>query len=89
MTETEGWPRGRCAYAPHSIEAVVTDPPFGVREFDSDHLAKKLSGSGGNWRIPQTTGGANRKAVPRFCTVTAEESEAARPLLRGLRRTRP
>jgi site-specific DNA-methyltransferase (adenine-specific) len=60
---------------PNSIEAIVTDPPFGVREFDSDHLAKKRNGSGGNWRIPQTTGGANRQAVPRFSTVTAAESE--------------
>jgi site-specific DNA-methyltransferase (adenine-specific) len=60
---------------PHSIEAVVTDPPFGVREFDSDHLARSEVARGGNWRIPQTTGGANRQAVPRFSTVTAKESE--------------
>lgn len=32
---------------PNSIEAVVSDMPFGVREFDSDHLAKKRSGCGG------------------------------------------
>src|SRR5450756_1706 len=60
---------------PDSIEAVVTDPPFGVREFDADHLAKKRNGSGGNWRTPQTMGCANRQAVPRFSTVNAEEAE--------------
>lgn len=62
------------ACEPHSIEAIVTDPPFGVREFEPVDLAKKRSGVGGNWRIPQTTGGANRQAVPRFSTITAAES---------------
>ena len=61
--------------APHSLEAVVTDPPFGVREFEPADLAKKRSGSGGNWRVPQTTGGAKRQAVPRFSTVTDQETE--------------
>lgn len=62
---------------PHSIEAVVTDPPFGVREFEPGDLAKKRSGSGGHWRVPQTTGGADRRAVPRFSTITTKEAEQA------------
>jgi len=35
-----------------SLHAIVTDPPWAVREFDDDQLAKRADGSGGLWRQP-------------------------------------
>ena len=36
----------------HSLHAVVTDPPYGVKEYDLDQLEKRANGNGGIWRIP-------------------------------------
>lgn len=35
-----------------SIHAVVTDPPYGVKEFEFDQLEKKEAGKGGIWLDP-------------------------------------
>lgn len=56
-----------------SVEAIVTDPPFGVREFEALDLGKKRAGRGGNWRIPPAMGGSVRQPLPRFSTVTPTE----------------
>ena len=32
-----------------SITAIVTDPPYGVREYTSTELEKKRAGQGGIW----------------------------------------
>lgn len=52
---------------------IVTDPPFGVREYDSDDLAKREDGAGGAWRIPPSFDGARRQPVPRFTDLSDEE----------------
>lgn len=36
----------------NSIHAIVTDPPYGVKEYDSEQLEKRSNGNGGIWRIP-------------------------------------
>lgn len=58
---------------PNSIHAVVTDPPYGVIEYDEKNHTKLRRGRGGVWRIPPTFDGANRKPVPRFTVLSKEE----------------
>ena len=59
-----------------SLHAIVTDPPYGVREYSDAELAKMKSGRGGVWRQPPSLGGSPRSALPRFTTLSrAEEAE--------------
>jgi len=55
---------------PRSIQAVCTDPPYGVLEFTSKEVAKLRSGRGGVWRLPPTIGGSQRDPLPRFTVLT-------------------
>jgi DNA modification methylase len=58
---------------PNSVHAVVTDPPYGFREY-TDHETKKLrDGKGGVWRIPPSYDGCQRSPVPRFTVLTASD----------------
>lgn len=57
----------------NSFHAVITDPPFGVREFNHQEIAKLRNGKGGVWRIPPAIGGSQRAPVPRFTVLTAED----------------
>ena len=50
----------------NSIDAIVTDPPYGVKEFDAHELEKRASGKGGVWRIPPSFDGSIRAPLPRF-----------------------
>jgi site-specific DNA-methyltransferase (adenine-specific) len=76
----------------NSIHAVVTDPPYGMIEYDEKNHTKLRKGRGGVWRIPPSFDGANRKPVPRFTVLSKEEilnlcgffSSVAYGLLRGL-----
>ena len=54
---------------PNSIDAVVTDPPYGPEEYSHNSQEKLRSGKGGNWRIPPALGGTRRSPLPRFTTV--------------------
>lgn len=56
-----------------SIHAVVTDPPYGVKEFDFDQLEKMKAGTGGIWRIPPSFDGSQRSPLPRFTALTGKE----------------
>ena len=67
------------AAPPHSIHAVVTDPPYGLVEYTNAQLAKLRAGSGGVWRMPPVLDGYRRKPVPRFTVLT----EADKQNLRG------
>ncbi len=58
---------------PSSVHAVVTDPPYGLIEYDKNNLAKRRSGKGGVWRIPPSFDGANRSPLPRFTVLSKEE----------------
>lgn len=57
----------------NSFEAIVTDPPYGVREFTAVELEKMRSRSGGIWRIPMRIGGYERKLMPRFTALTKKD----------------
>lgn len=63
------WMRDR---APNSIHAVVTDPPYGLREFSEIEKVKLRTGRGGVWRIPPEFDGCKRMPLPRFTTLHGE-----------------
>lgn len=52
-----------------SIEAVVTDPPYGLVEYTPKEQAKLRNGRGGVWRIPPSFDGHKRSPLPRFTVL--------------------
>lgn len=58
------------ARAEKSIHAVITDPPYGLKEYSDTHITKRNAGRGGVWRIPPRIGGYQRKPLPRFTVLT-------------------
>jgi len=58
---------------PDSIHAVVTDPPYGVAEYEDKNHQKLKEGRGGVWRIPPAFDGAKRMPLPRFTVLTLAE----------------
>ena len=63
---------------PNTIHAVVTDPPYGVKEYESDQLEKRANGKGGIWRIPPSFDGSNRQPLPRFTALDRNERDQLR-----------
>jgi site-specific DNA-methyltransferase (adenine-specific) len=61
-----------------SIHAVVTDPPYGIKEYDNDQLKKRASGNGGVWRIPPSFDGHERAPLPRFTALDDKDRERMR-----------
>lgn len=61
---------------PESVHAIVTDPPYGLKEFTDIEKRKLRNGRGGVWRIPPSFDGCRRSPVPRF-TVLAESEKLA------------
>ncbi len=59
-----------------SVHAVVTDPPYGHREYCPADHDKLRAGRGGVWRIPPSLDGRPRRPVPRFTTLTQDEQAA-------------
>jgi site-specific DNA-methyltransferase (adenine-specific) len=57
----------------NSIHAIVTDPPYGVKEYDFDQLEKRSNGNGGIWRIPPSFDGHERAPLPRFTALNEKE----------------
>lgn len=57
----------------NSIEAVCTDPPFGIVEFLPHEMEKMRNGKGGVWRLPPTIGGSKRAPLPRFTTLNQKD----------------
>ena len=62
----------------NSIHAIVTDPPYGVKEYDFDQLEKRSNGNGGIWRIPPSFDGCVRAPLPRFTALNSKERETLR-----------
>jgi site-specific DNA-methyltransferase (adenine-specific) len=62
----------------NSIHAVVTDPPYGVVEFETANVEKMREGTGGVWRIPPEMNGSKRKPLPRFTTLTEKDKDKLR-----------
>lgn len=57
----------------NTLHAVVTDPPYGVKEYDLDQIEKRNNGNGGIWRIPPSFDGYNRAPLPRFTALTTKD----------------
>jgi site-specific DNA-methyltransferase (adenine-specific) len=62
----------------NSIEAVVTDPPYGLVEYSDKELAKLKNGKGGIWRLPPSFDGSKRMPLPRFTVLTESDQKSLR-----------
>ncbi len=58
-----------------AVHAIVTDPPYGVKEYNFDQIEKRANGNGGTWRIPPSFDGSNRAPLPRFTALNEKERE--------------
>lgn len=58
---------------PNTVHAIVTDPPYGLKEYTPEEKAKLRRGKGGVWRIPPTLDGCARRPLPRFTVLSDEE----------------
>jgi DNA modification methylase len=56
--------------AEKSVHAIVTDPPYGLKEFSAEEKTKLRNGHGGVWRIPPSFDGCKRSPLPRFTVLT-------------------
>lgn len=63
------------SFANNSIQAVVTDPPYGVVEYSEKEIKKLRSGRGGVWRVPPSFDGHTRSPLPRFTTLKNRDLE--------------
>ncbi len=59
----------------NSIHGMVTDPPYGVKEYEFDQLQKRADGNGGIWRIPPSFDGSTRQPLPRFTALNQRERD--------------
>jgi site-specific DNA-methyltransferase (adenine-specific) len=59
----------------NSIHGIVTDPPYGVKEYEFDQLEKRTNGNGGIWRIPPSFDGSVRQPLPRFTALNKKERQ--------------
>jgi site-specific DNA-methyltransferase (adenine-specific) len=57
----------------NSVHAIVTDPPYGLKEYTATEKEKLRNGKGGVWRIPPSFDGCERGPVPRFTVLTEED----------------
>jgi DNA modification methylase len=55
------------------VHAIVTDPPYGLKEFTAGEKEKLRKRRGGVWRIPPAFDGCKRSPVPRFTVLTESE----------------
>lgn len=58
-----------------SVEAMVTDPPYGNREYSSPEQRKLRAGRGGIWRIPPAYDGVKRSPLPRFTVLSERDKD--------------
>ena len=69
---------------PESIDGMVFDPPYGVKEYELDQIEMMLSGGPGIWRIPPSFDGSQRAPLPRFTALDIEERNTLRRFFRDL-----
>jgi DNA modification methylase len=62
----------------NSVHAIVTDPPYGLKEYTTTEKDKLRRGKGGVWRIPPSFDGCTRSPVPRFTILSDEERSKLR-----------
>lgn len=62
-----------------SLHALLTDPPYGLEEYEIDQLDRLHSGNkGGIWRIPPSFDGHARAPLPRFTALTQKQRTSLR-----------
>jgi len=61
-----------------SLDAVVTDPPYGVKEYEVEEIERMHKGGTGIWRIPPAFDGNVRAPLPRFTALEPRERETLR-----------
>ena len=66
------WLRNR---DPGTIQAVVTDPPYGLVEYSAKEQSKLRAGKGGVWRIPPSFDGVLRSPLPRFTVLSPSDRD--------------
>ncbi|MBQ7721505.1 MAG: site-specific DNA-methyltransferase [Kiritimatiellae bacterium] len=59
----------------NSFHAIVTDPPYGLREYTPEELGKLRSGHGGVWRLPPSFDGSRRSPLPRFTVLDGRQRD--------------
>jgi len=62
--------------ATNSVQAVVTDPPYGLVEYSETEQRKLRAGRGGVWRIPPSFDGSKRSPLPRFTVLKQTDLDA-------------
>jgi len=62
----------------NSVHAIVTDPPYGLKEYTATEKRKLRRGRGGVWRIPPAFDGCVRSPLPRFTVLTDDERSKLR-----------
>jgi site-specific DNA-methyltransferase (adenine-specific) len=62
----------------NSVHAIVTDPPYGLKEYTATEKEKLRRRKGGVWRIPPSFDGCERSPVPRFTILTESDREQLR-----------
>ncbi len=67
-----------------SIEAVVTDPPYGLVEYSEKELSKLRTGKGGIWRLPPAFDGSKRMPLPRFTVLTEADHKSLKDFFHRL-----
>lgn len=60
----------------NSIHAIVTDPPYGLKEYSDVEKTKLRNGRGGVWRIPPSFDGCKRSPLPRFTILEDSDISA-------------
>lgn len=57
------------------VHSIVTDPPYGLKEYSHEQKRKLRDRKGGIWRIPPSFDGCQRSPVPRFTVLSAQDRE--------------
>jgi len=69
-----------------SIHAIVTDPPYELKEYTATEKHKLRKGKGGVWRIPPSFDGCTRSPVPRFTILSDDERAKLKQLFSAFSR---
>ncbi len=75
LSDAFAWLESRGA---NSVHAIVTDPPYGLKEYSDVEKRKLRAGRGGVWRIPPSFDGCKRSPLPRFTVLDAADRIALR-----------
>lgn len=67
-----------------TLDGMVFDPPYGVKEYELDQIEMMLAGGPGIWQIPPCFDGSQRAPLPRFTALDDQERSTLRRFFRDL-----